>query len=229
MMTDILRLHYAPDNASLCVRLALEELGQHYETVLVDRSKSAQKSPAYLALNPNGLIPVLETPHGPMFETGAILLWLADLEGRLMPTSADPARAHAVQWLFWIANTLHPAQRMLFYPTQYIDGETNALVAKTRARLAGHLTLLNAAPNADWLDSDKPSAMGCYLGPMLRWCAIYGGSPDWFDLSRWPRLLNFALRAEARDTVRKVAQAEGLGPTPFSAPSPCNPPEGSAL
>ncbi len=49
-----------------------------YRTVLVDRAAQAQKSPAYLALNPNGLIPVLETPHGPVFETAAILLWLAE-------------------------------------------------------------------------------------------------------------------------------------------------------
>ena len=57
-------LHFAPDNASLCIRLALEELRLPYQTALVDRDINAQRSPAYLALNPNGLIPVLETPHG---------------------------------------------------------------------------------------------------------------------------------------------------------------------
>ena len=58
-MTDNLRLHYAPDNASLVIRLALEELGIPYDTVLVDRRSGQQKSAGYLALNPNGLIPVL--------------------------------------------------------------------------------------------------------------------------------------------------------------------------
>ena len=106
-MSQTLCLHYAPDNASLCIRLALEELDVPYRTCLVDRSVKAQKAANYLAMNPNGLIPVLETPHGPMFETGAILLWLADTYEGLIPGPDDPTRAHALQWLFWLSNTLH--------------------------------------------------------------------------------------------------------------------------
>ncbi len=224
-----MRLHYAPDNASLCVRLALEELGMTYETVLVDRSARAHKSASFLALNPNGLIPVLETPEGPMFETAAIILWLADTHGDMIPAVDAPDRAHALQWLFWISNTLHPTQRMLFYPEQYTAGDIETLRIATRRRLIEKLDVLNAATNASWLDSDAATAQSCYLGPMLRWCAIYGGSTEWFNLALWPRLLAFAKRAEVRPAVIRVAAAEGLGPTPFSNPSPCNPPEGSAL
>lgn len=227
-MAHPLCLHYAPDNASLCVRLALEELNVAYETQLVDRAAQAQKTPRYLALNPNGLIPVLETPHGPMFETAAILLWLADTHNRLMPKPSDPARAHALQWLFWLANTLHPTQRMLFYPTQYTDGDKAAFRSFTRQNIRHKLTLLNNAPNADWLDADGPSIMGCYLGPLLRWCMLYGGAMDLSDWQKWPRLQAFAVRAETRPAARRASLAEGLGPTPFSAPHPCNPPEGSA-
>ena len=75
-MTDY-TLHYAPDNASLIIRLALEAQGVAYDTCLVDRAAQGQSAPAYRALNPHGLIPALQTPDGPMFETGAILLWLA--------------------------------------------------------------------------------------------------------------------------------------------------------
>ena len=76
-------LHYAPDNASLIVRLALEELGVPYRTTLVDRATRQQDSAAFRALNPAGLIPVLETPDGPLSETGAILLWLVERHGAL--------------------------------------------------------------------------------------------------------------------------------------------------
>lgn len=224
-MSKLLRLHYAPDNASLCVRLALEERGIPYETTLVDRRKNAQKSADYLALNPNGLIPVLETPQGTMFETGAILVWLAETYGGLMPDSAG--RAHALQWMFWLSNTLHPTLRMLFYPDQYTSGDAANL--KTKQRLLAYLDLLNAAQNANWLDGDHATAMGCYLAPQLRWCALYGGDPSWFDLSRWPRLQAFAQKTEARPAAKRAATAEGLGPTPFSAPQLPNPPEGSAL
>ena len=64
-------LHYAPDNASLIIRMALDHRGLPYRTQLVDRASQEQSSAAYRALNPNGLIPTLETPQGPLFETGA--------------------------------------------------------------------------------------------------------------------------------------------------------------
>lgn len=228
-MTQPLCLYYAPDNASLCVRLALEELHVPYQTQLVDRQAKAQRSPAYLAMNPNGLIPVLETPQGPMFETAAILLWLADTHGGLMAAPADPARAHALQWLFWLANTLHPTQRMMFYPKQYTDGDHAAFRDFCRKSVCKKLSLLENAPHADWLDSDAPSIMGCYLGPLLRWCILYGKAFTPTDWERWPRLHAFAAHAETRPAVQRASSAEGLGPTPFSAPHPCNPPEGSAI
>jgi len=227
-MTAPICLHFAPDNASLCVRLALEELGVPYTTALVDRSKGAQRSAAYLALNPNGLIPVLQTPQEPMFETGAILVWLADTYGGLLPPPHAPARAHALQWMFWLSNTLHPALRMLFYPDQYSTADPEALRATTKARLARLFDLLQNAANAEWLDADAPSAQACYLAPMLRWPALYGGSTDWYNLRRWPRLFAFAQRQDARPAAIAAAMAEGLGPTPFSTPHPCNPPQGSA-
>ena len=225
-MTSKLRLHYAPDNASLCVRIALEELELEYETVLVDRRAREQKSPAYLALNPNGLIPVLETPHGIMFETGAILLWLADRTGKLIPAIDNPNRAQALKWLFWIANSLQPTQRSLFYPDLISKGPPEDL--KTRDRLIELLDILEASEDTVWIDSDEASVQSCFLGPMLRWCHLYGGDPSWFNLkASWPRLYNFAKKNETRPAVLRAAIAEGLGETPFSNPMPPNPPEGS--
>ena len=230
-MTQPLRLHYAPDNASLCIRLALLELGVPFEAVLVDRAGSAQKSPTYLVLNPNGLIPVLETPDGPLFETGAILLWLADTHGGLMPGPADPGRGAALKWLFWLSNTLHASERMLFYPELYTTGGTQmelVQTACTKLRIAEHLDVLAGATDVTWLDADTASAQGCYLAALLRWPGLYGDADGWFDIARWPRLLAFASRTEARPAAITAAIAEGLGPTPFSAPVDCTPAEGSA-
>ena len=87
-------LHYAPDNASLIVRLALEEAGLPYRSALVDRAARAQDSAAYRALNPTGLIPTLATPQGPISETAAILLWLSEAhpEAGLAPRPGSPLR-----------------------------------------------------------------------------------------------------------------------------------------
>ena len=67
------------------VRIALEELGLAYEAIRVDRAAGEHRSPGYLGLNPQGLIPVLEDGDLVLFETGAILLHLADRTGRLGP------------------------------------------------------------------------------------------------------------------------------------------------
>ncbi|SEW22292.1 glutathione S-transferase [Cognatiyoonia koreensis] len=223
-MTSTLRLHYAPDNASLCVRLALEMVSVPYTTVLVDRAARAQKSASYTALNPNGLIPTLETSKGVIFETGAILLWVADqTPGTLFPKSDAQDRGVALTWLFWLSNTLHPTLRMLFYPEQYAR-DPIAIANMTRDRLQQFLTLVDGV----WPDVGKTPVLQCYLAPMLRWSALYGGDTRWFRLSDYPALAAFAHEFEDHPAARKAARAEGLGPTPFSAPIAPNPPEGSA-
>lgn len=233
-MTQPYRLHYAPDNASLIVRLALGELAQPHESILVNRATREQDSTAYRALNPAGLIPVLETPDGPVFETGAILLWLADQHGGLIPAPDDPGRAGALKWLFFVSNTLHPALRMVFYPARHVGPDTDAqtrLRAHMQVEIARHLTTLEAAAGDSpaLFDGATPTVISLYLGPILRWLALYPpGETGWFDLGRWPRLRAMAAALEGRDSTRAAIRAEGLGPTPFTAPVPPDPPEGSA-
>jgi len=227
-MTTVYRLHYAPDNASLVIRLALEARDLPYETALVDRAARAQDGPAYRALNPNGLIPVLETPDGPIFETAAILLWLADRHGGLGPAPDAPGRAAFLKWLFFISNTLHTELRILFYPGQYAaTGHEAALFAGIAARLPRHLHALDRAVSApDW----PGGATEFYLACLLRWMALYpqDGDRSWFSLSDYPALAALCARLETLDATRAAQRAEGLGPTPFTAPRHATPPEGSA-
>ena len=234
-MTHRYRLHYAPDNASLIIRLALEELHLPYTAVLVDRKAQAQRSAPYLALNPHGRIPVLETPDGAIFETGAILLWLADRHGGLCPAPDHPDRGDALKWLFFLSNTLHAELRMLFYPQNYAGpdrGHQAALRAGLRLSLAGHLRLLDDAAGAGhpWLNGENPSILDLYLVACLRWIALYPVDlAGWWDSDSAPHLRALCARIEARPAARACALAEGLGPHPFTAPDYPTPPEGSAL
>jgi len=93
--------------------IMLEETGLPYEPHLVDFAKNDQKSPEFLSLNPNGKIPALIDPDGPggsplaLFESGAILLYLADKTGRFVPE--DPAgRWHAIQWVMFQMGGIGP-------------------------------------------------------------------------------------------------------------------------
>ena len=101
-----LQLYSLPTPNGVKVSILLEELGVPYEAHLVDIAKDESKDPAFLTLNPNGKIPAILDPDGPggepigLFESGAILLYLADKHGRFIP--ADPARRwETIAWLFW--------------------------------------------------------------------------------------------------------------------------------
>ncbi|MFY0309704.1 glutathione S-transferase family protein [Leisingera sp. D0M16] len=229
------RLHYAPDNASLVIRLVLEELGQPYETVLVDRRAEAQNSAEYRALNPGGLIPVLETPDGPVFETAAILLWLSERHGAMAPQPGSADRAPFLKWLFFASNTLHADLRMLFYPEKYIGpgkGDQAQLQKVLRQRLHVHLTNLDqaAADRPSWLGAPQPSVLDYYLACQMRWMALYPSRADksWFVMAHYPSLQRICAGLEGRPAVTVAREAEGLGATPFTSPAYANPPEGSA-
>ncbi len=228
-------LHYAPDNASMIVRLALEQLGLPYKTQLVDRSVNGQQDATYLALNPNGLIPVLETPTGPLFETGAILLWLIDTHGRLGPAPRHATRGDFLKWLFYVSNTLHPALRMLFYPEKYIGtkaADQSALRLGLQSQINSSLSQLDnvVAKAPKWLGTEVPTALDFYIVCCLRWCALYPAntSRDWFDLGATTALKNLCQKIETLPCAKALQTAEGLGDTPFSAPSYAIPPQGSA-
>lgn len=230
MTTAPLILHYAPDNASLVVRLALEETEVPYQSVLVDRRRSEQRDPAYLRLNPNGLIPVLQTPDGAIFETAAVLLWLTERTDGLGPAPTDAARGDFLKWLFFLSNTLHPALRILFYTEKYIGPDAEAqtlLVAKTQQSVLRHLSTLDDR----WPEAEPHLALILYLAPMMRWMQLYPATRDksWIDLTRFPALYDAAQRVETRTSAKRAAAAEGLGSNPFTAPQPPDPPEGSAI
>jgi GST-like protein len=103
---DRLQLYSLNTPNGVKVSIMLEELALPYEPHLVRFDRDDQKTPEFLSLNPNGKIPAIIDPDGPggkplaLFESGAILLYLADKTGRLIP--ADPAeRWHAVQWVMF--------------------------------------------------------------------------------------------------------------------------------
>ena len=119
----MIRLHYHPGNASLTPHMLLEELGVPFELLLVDRANAAHKSPAYLKLNPNGLIPVLVDGDLVLYETAAICLHLADTHphARLAPPLGSAERAHFYKWLVWCSATLQAMLMHYFYGERMVN------------------------------------------------------------------------------------------------------------
>ena len=103
---DRLQLYSLPTPNGVKASIALEETGLPYEAHRVGFDTQDQLSPEFLSLNPNNKIPAIIDPDGPggqplaLFETGAILVYLAEKTGQFMPTDAA-GRYHTLQWLMW--------------------------------------------------------------------------------------------------------------------------------
>lgn len=110
---ELLQLYSLPTPNGVKVSIMLEEIGLPYEVHLVDFGKDDQKTPEFLSLNPNGKIPAILDPDGPdgkplpLFESGAILQYLAEKTGRLMPTDAA-RRWQTIQWLHFQMGGIGP-------------------------------------------------------------------------------------------------------------------------
>lgn len=222
-------LYYAPDNASLIVRIALEEMSLPYQTVLVDRAAREQQGVAYRAKIPSGKIPALDTPDGIIFETAAILLWLCERHGQLAPTARSPKRAAFLKWLFFTSNTIHADLRALFYPETYAPEQMiDAFHTMTSTRVGDALSVIDQHA-AEWSGGQTPNIIDIYVSVILRWCALYPkGRSDWFNITRTPNLALIAENLETRPSVAAAVLAEGLGTTPITHPTFATPPEGSA-
>jgi glutathione S-transferase len=225
-------LYFAPDNASLVVRLALEELGEPYETRLVDRRTEAHKGEAFRRLNPHVLIPACVIDGAPMFETGAILLRLAERAGRLMPAPTEPGRGRALSWFLFVANTLHADLRLVFYPAR-LGGAGAAAVGLTRERVRESFARLETAiaeSGGPYLMGDTLSLVDLYAATCLRWSQLYPvDDPIWPNpapvVEAMPALAAMARAVQARPAAIRAGAAEGI-PAPLILPA--RPPDGSA-
>src|SRR5678815_2818971 len=134
------------------VRWALEEVGQPYDVHLV--SFRAMKEPAHLALHPFGQIPTYEEDDLVLFETGAIVLHLAERHAGLFPADAD-ARARAVSWMFAAVNTVEPpilelvTAKILERDQPWTEARMPLVMDRIRDRLRQLAARLG---DAEWLD-----------------------------------------------------------------------------
>jgi glutathione S-transferase len=116
----MLTLYFAPGSSSMAVHIALHEIGVPFESRPLS-FKNDLRTPTFLALNPEGKVPVLVVDGRPLTEVAAILFYLAKRfpDAELLPRDDVEAEAQALSWMSFIASTLHPArQRGLEYAKQ---------------------------------------------------------------------------------------------------------------
>jgi glutathione S-transferase len=215
----MLQLHYDAGTAAMVPHILLEELGVPYERVLVERARQAHKDPAYLKLNPNGLLPVLVDGDLVLYETAAIALHLCDThpQARLAPEVGTGERAHFYKWLAWLTNTLQATLLLYFYPDRWVregNAEGAAEVrAAAQAKVAGMLDQLDAlvaGSGGPWVLGAQFSALDPYVFTLCRWTR---NSPQGTARER-AHLGAYLQRVSERPSVQRVFAIEKLS-APF--------------
>ena len=210
-----MQLHFFPSTASMIPHMLLEEIGASYERVLVDRTQNAHKTPAYLARNPNGLIPLFTDGELVLYETAAICLYLCDVhpQAGLAPALGSAQRAHFYKWLMWLTNTLQSTLIVYFYPERWVDaGHTEAAAQvkhHAQARVGSLLDQVDAElarHGGPWLLGDSYSALDPYLFTLCRWTRGFSKAPARERAQLGP----YVARMLERPAVQRVLATEGL-------------------
>jgi glutathione S-transferase len=203
-------LYYAPGAASLVVHWLLIELDAPHALALVDTKAGAQKTPEYLALNPNGVVPTLVIHGRAHYEAAALLTHLADAfpVADLAPALADPQRIDYTQWMFNLANMVQPLFRQWWYPHEPA-GEANAdaVLQHVRPRIETQWDRIDRhlAEHGPHLLGERLSAADFYLVMLMRWSR---NMPK--PATEWPHLAALAARLKARPSFAQLYAREGL-------------------
>ncbi|WP_129791190.1 glutathione S-transferase N-terminal domain-containing protein [Sphingosinicella sp. CPCC 101087] len=208
---DRLQLYSLNTPNGVKVSIMLEEIGLPYEAHLVDFGKDDQKTPEFLSLNPNGKIPAIIDPDGPggepigLFESGAILLYLADKTGRLAP--ADPAqRYETLQWVFFQVGGVGPMFGQVGYfhkfagreladkrPLERYVAESRRLLEVLDIRLAGRT----------WMMGDEYTIADISLLGWVRNLITFYEARELVDFDHYEYVSAWLARGLARPAVQR--------------------------
>jgi glutathione S-transferase len=182
----MITLHYHPGNASFAPHVLLHELGVPFELQWVDRAHNAHKSPEYLKLNPNGLIPVLVDGDLVLYETAAICLHLVDTHpgAGLAPAVGTAQRAHFYKWLIWMTNTVQTHAIHYFYGHRLVDDGNTEAVAQIKAHAQAvvsdgmaQIDAQLARHGGPWMMGEHYTALDPYVWMLGRWTRGFSSRP----------------------------------------------------
>lgn len=187
---------YWRSGAAYRTRIALNLKGLEYEQHDVDLRARAHKTPAYLALNPQGMVPALEVEGAVLTQSVAILEWLEEAypAPALLPTALlDRARVRAMAAL--IGSDIHPLNNLrVLGAVRGLGADQAAVDAWASGWIAAGFDALEqmvARDGAGWSFGDAPTLVDCYLIPQL-----YSARRFNVDLTPWPKLLSVEQVAE---------------------------------
>lgn len=209
---DIIQLYSLPTPNGVKVSIALEELGLPYEPHLISFGTNDQKSPEFVSLNPNGRIPAIIDPNGPdgkpigLFESGAILVYLAEKTGKLIPSDAA-MRYETLEWVFFQMAGVGPmfgqfghffkfaAEKVAnnSYPVERYRDEAKRLLSVLESRLQGR----------EWIMGDEYTIADITTFPWVRGVDVFYGGREVLEFESFPSVMAWLDRALARPASQR--------------------------
>ena len=200
-----MKLYYTPGTCSLASHIALREAGLDFTLEKVDLgSKRIENGQDYLAINPNGYVPAFEIEPGVVLTEGpAILQYIADKAptSKLAPPPGGMEHYRLLSWLNFITAEIHKSFSPLFKPDSTPETKTafKELIAKRFDHVERHL-----AQN-EYLLAGGFSIADAYLFVTTSWAGFVD-----IDIQKWPAIVAFRKRLQARPSVQEAIRAEGL-------------------
>ena len=206
-----IQLYSLPTPNGVKVSIMLEETGLPYEAHLVSFESNDQMSPEFLSLNPNNKIPAIIDPNGPggkpigLFESGAILLYLAEKTGKFIPSDAA-GRYEAIQWLMFQMGGVGPMFGQLgffhkFAGKDYDDKRPRDRYVAESKRLLG--VLEQRLATRQWILGDDYSIADIATWPWVRNLIGFYGAGDLVGISDFPAVTRAVEAFSARPAVSK--------------------------
>ena len=208
---DRIQLYSLPTPNGVKVSIMLEETGLPYEPHLVSFDRNDQMSPGFLSLSPNNKIPAILDPNGPdgkplgLFESGAILIYLADKSGKLMPRDAA-GRYETIQWLMFQMGGIGPMFGQLgffhkFAGKDYEDKRPRDRYAAESKRLLGVLDRRLAG--RAWVMGDDYTVADIAIFPWVRNLIGFYGAGDLVGIADFPNITRVLETFVARPAVAR--------------------------
>ena len=209
----VIQLYSYPTPNGIKVSTMLEEVGLPYEPHLVQLTDADVKSPEFLSLNPNNKIPAIIDPHGPdgrpmgLFESGAILIYLAEKTGRLLGSTAED-RYRIIQWVMFQMAGVGPMFGQLGFFVKFAGAKVqdpiprDRYIAEARRLLA---VVEGALEGKVWIAGDY-SIADIALAPWLNTLDYYGAKRlvGWDDLRHVPAYVDRFFARPAAAAARNI-------------------------
>jgi glutathione S-transferase len=208
MMTETLTFYTNPMSRGRIARWMLEEVGEPYETVVLDYG-TTMKAPDYLAINPMGKVPAIRHGDTVVTETAAICAYLADMfaDKGLAPPPGNPRRGDYYRWLFFAAGPVEAA----------VTAKSLGLLAPAdKSGMAGYGsfdavvdTLEKAVGGSEYLCGDQFTAADLYVGAQLGWGMMFN------SIEKRPAFADYVARLQSRPAAIRANQLDdALMPKP---------------